>query len=350
MMKVLIIVGSSLRYCPYANFYIDILNENGIDFDVAFPNRANLNDHYSFSTIEYNWNDKRNKCLELLNYRKFILNVIKKESYDCVITMTTVISILFYRALKKMKIDYIVDIRDYTYEKYKLFYYFEKKAIKGAKRCFISSPGFRKFLPQDNYIDLFNAPNELSVTKRKFNKNGGDKPISISYIGTIAYPEQCEYLMRLVEKDKRFIFNLYGNDLNGDRISSFIRDNNLKRSRCFGGYKPIEKPEIIDKSDILFNAYGNNSELLLYALSNKLTDAVLYIKPVLNSPGTSMHEMLEGISFAIDLKNESSLDGLYNWYISLDNSAVEKKACEILLNIINTNSKAKKMVISTLEK
>ncbi len=349
-MRVLIVVGANIRYCPYADFYINILTNDQIPFDVIYPDKKNLDDVYEYSTISYKWNNNSNKLLEYNNYRKFVIKVIDKNQYNCVIILTTPLAVMFGTALKKRNIKYIVDIRDYTHENLRIYYYLERKAVKNSICTVISSPDFRKFLPLYNYLDIYNFPQSISNDDVEFMRRKDGKPIIISYIGTIAYPDQCEALMRLVENDTRFEFDLYGNDLNGSRVSEYITNNNFKRSRYFGPYKPEDKEKIIKKSDILFNAYGNNSPLLLYALSNKLTDATIYKKPVLNSPNTSMDKCLGGCSFAIDFNKTTSLDELYDWYNKLDSKIVQTTFKNLYKKIVSTNNSTRKKIRAYIQK
>lgn len=345
-MKVLICALNSLRYCPYVNFYIDICRNNKIDFCVLYPDRGMLKEHFDYSTIRFDWNHKGNNIIQLLKYRKFASKIINSDKYDYIIILTTGAAVLHAKELLKKKRHFLVDVRDYTRE-YNYFYYtIEKKIILQADDVVLSSPRFREFLPDRNYIDAFNVPKEIKDEKIKFNL---ERPIRIAYVGTIAYPEQCELLMRLVEKDERFRFELYGNDINGDRIKNFISDNHIKNSKYFGTYKPEKKEEIIINSDILFNAYGNNKPLLRYALSNKLTDAAMYKKVVLNSPDTCMDELLGECSYAIDLLKEENLDGLYEWYENINPLEVEKYLNKLLMKIISTNSEASKRIKSSFE-
>lgn len=347
-MKVLICTNNSLRYCPYANFYIDLCQDNDIEYCVMYPDRGNLKEEYEFPTIRFDWDISRGTKIQLLEYKKFASRVIKKNEYDFIIALTTGVAVLLSDNLLKRHGQYLVDIRDYTHENNWMYYQIEKKVIKHANCVVISSPYFREFLPDRDYIDVFNAPSSIksisSMNKKRL------PPIIISYIGTIAYPEQCERLMKLVEKDHRFRFNLYGNDLNGDKIESYIRKNRLKNSKYYGPYLPERKPEIVQNADILFNAYGNNSPLLKYALSNKLTDAAMYLKVVLNSPDTCMDKILGVGSFPIDLEKAKNLDDLYNWYIKLDPSRIQIHLQTIMDRIINTNQNAINRIVDVLQK
>lgn len=253
---------------------------------------------------------------------------------------------LLSRALLKKNRKYIVDVRDYTREDNFAYKFIEDKVIRRAKGVLISSPDFREFLPKRDYIDIYNASGSIE-SKEEVNINCSI-PIKIAYIGTIAYPEQCEKLMVLVEKDERFRFDLYGNDLNGSRIENFIKKNNLKGSHYWGSYQPIEKPGIIRNTDILFNAYGNRTPLLKYALSNKLTDAAIYKKVVLNSPDTCMNKLLGNCSYPIDLDTEIDLNKLYEWYSGLDVKDTQEYLDGLLRKIITTNGNAYKKVTKLL--
>ena len=345
-MKVLICVNNSIRFCPYAYFYINFCRDNNIDYCVLYPDRGELKEEFEFSTIRFEWDKKRSTAIQLLKYRNFASKIIKNSNYDYIMVLTTGAAVLLSNALMKKNVRYLVDVRDYTREHNWFYYHVEKNVLKRAECVFISSPEFRKFLPEREYVDVFNASVKLESTKIFTKKL--TLPIVIAYIGTIAYSDQCERLMKLVEKDSRFRFYLYGNDLHGNRIENMIRSNNYVNSKYFGSYLPEQKADIINKSDILFNAYGNDSPLLKYALSNKLTDAAIYKKLVINSPGTYMNEMLDNCSYAIDLVNESSLDGLYEWYMSIEPQIVDAKLNDLLEKIVFTNNSATKKLSKLL--
>lgn len=348
-MKVLIVAGTNLRYCPYANLYIDLFEEQDIAFDVLYANRNSIEENYDFSTVVYKWNNRCNKYIELMNYRRYILNYINKNSYTCVILLTTVIAVALSSSLKRMNIKYIVDIRDYTHEDLLPFYILEANSINNAECCIISSPRFREFLPKHDYIDVYNAPRYIASQTDGLRKNDGSTPIRIAYIGTIAYPNQCIKLMELVERDERFVFELYGNDINGNLIDTYIKQHALNRSRFNGPYEPKDKHEIIQSSDILFNAYGNDSPLLRYALSNKLTDAVMYYKPVLNSPETCMHATLSYCSYAIDFEDTLDLEQLYEWYNELDETEFNRTCNDIVARIQDVNERARTYVLDEIK-
>lgn len=347
-MNVLICVNNSLRYCPYVNYYTKICEENGHTYSVIYPDRGNLKEVAPYNTIRFAWNEKRSSAIQLLQYSFFASKELMSKKYDFAIVITTGAAVLLARALEKNKGKFILDIRDYTRENNWIYYLIEKRIIRKARCVVLSSPYFREFLPEHDYLDIYNVPASVNEERRFRKREKGT--IIISYIGSIAYPVQCESLMKLVEEDDRFRFYLYGNDLNGDRISKHINEKGYKHSKYFGPYAPDEKEKLICETDILFNAYGNGSKLLEYALSNKLTDAAIYKKVVLNSPRTCMDKELKGCSFAIDFTNSTDLNKLYEWYINLDSVLVENSLHNLLMKILRTNKETEMRIKQELSK
>ncbi len=339
-MKVLVIAPNSLRYCPYAFFYIKLLRANAIDFDVVYADRYQLKEQFDFSAISFPWDPAKSRISQFLAYRKFLSRIAKRDQYDKVIVLTTLMAVLVNDILiKRFKNNYIVDVRDFTYENIFLYRVFEKKAIQNSSATLISSSRFTDFLPAFDYVPIYNVPDVLD-SDSTFEKKSRGEVITIGYVGSIAYRSQCEKLLRLVERDDRFRFALHGNDMSGDYFETLIKNEGITKTEYFGSYLPSEKPSIIEKCDILFNAYGNGSPLLLCALSNKLTDAAIYKKAVLNSPGTFMHEKLGICSYASDLNDASDLDGLYEWYMNLNAEEVGRHYCDLIQEIKETNSRA----------
>lgn len=344
-MKVLIIAPNSLRYCPYTFFYIDILKKRNIKFDIVYADRHKLNEAYDFQAISFKWDSSKSKINQFWNYRKFLNHIIFEKKYDKVIALTTIIAVLINDILiRKFKNNYIVDVRDFTYENNFLYRIFEKRVIQNSNTTLISSSRFTDFLPKFPYISVYNVPQNFNFEKIKKKETKRNNIIKISYVGSIAYKTQCEKLLYLVERDDRFRFELHGNDMSGDYFQNLIKNKNIKNTKYFGPYTPIEKSMIIEESDILFNAYGNQSQLLRCALSNKLADAAIYKKVVLNSPNTFMHEKLGICSYAIDLNNVHDLNGLYEWYINLDEEKINEHLNCLIDDIKNTNLNAIKYI------
>lgn len=133
----------------------------------------------------------------------------------------------------------------------------------------------------------------------------------------------------------------FGTSTKEEQMRRAIDGFDCERIIFHGAYSAAEKESILQKVDILFNAYGNGIPLLDYALSNKLYDSLIYKKPILTCPGTYMTEMAGPFAYPIDLSRETSLDALYNWYMKVDGSKAVGYAENRMASIVLENSVTK---------
>lgn len=344
-MLVGIIAANKLRYSPYVFYYVDILKKLNIEYEILVPQRnKKVKDIDVDSVHEFEWNDHKHS---IINYMKYCHDV-KRYSvnrFDFMIVLTTNIAVFSSNWLKKyFDKKYIIDIRDYTYENNKVFYMLEKRAVLHAALRVISSSKFQYFLPQNEYLICHN--NTWPEQKKDFSVKLEilKEKIVIGYVGAVAYRSQCEKLIDLVQKDTRFEFHVYGDGIAQKDLINYANKIQCDRIKFFGRYLPEEKEKIIMKIDVLFNAYGNDSPLVNYALSNKLYDALYFEKPVLNSPNTFMSEMCGPLSYEIDLDKEKSLTGLFKWFEGLDKEVVHEYSNRKYMNIIEEEQKTKSKI------
>ncbi len=314
-----IIAFNNIKYCPYIKPYTHILDEMNIKYNIIYFDRDGV-DEKDDVLIPVSWNKEKSKIYNFLIFSQIVKRIIKNINYDKLIVLTTVPGILLFPVLLGKYIhNYLIDIRDYTFEKYFLFRFLEKLLIKNAKVRVISAPGFRKFLPDSNYVMCHNTTYDFSI-KNKLVKS--DNLIVIGYIGSISYANQCKVLIDLVKNDTRFCFYFYGNDVTGNTITNMISEANCDRIKYFGAYEPKDKDKLIQSVDILFNAYGNNEDKLIYAISNKFYDSIFYKKPMITSPNTDMSLLLDVFSYDID-SNTKSLDEVYAWYQGINDEKMD---------------------------
>ncbi len=342
-MRVAIVAFNNVRYSPYIKTYSNYLDENGISYDVIFPNRNNIPEFLGENTYAVQWDKKKHKALNFIKFRSEVIRILKKNKYDFAFVLTTIPAVLLSNFLiKHYKGRYLVDIRDYTYEKIAFYYQLEYKVLKNAKVRVISSPGFKNFLPNLQYYLCHNTSYDFSKAVKTFKKQEGGH-IIIGYIGSIAYAEQCKKLIDLVVKDERFSFYFYGNESSGDTVRTYIKEVDNARIKYMGSYEPAQKNGIIQGVDILFNAYGNESKLVLYALSNKLYDSFFFKKPLLTSPNTSMSEIASKYSFDID-NNTLNLNSMYDWYNNINGGEMSKYMTRVLMKYSNDMTAFKDML------
>jgi len=332
--KVSIIAFNNLSKSPYINVYADFCRNKGIECEVVYPNREGVHETAEYPLVAFPWNAAKHKLVNFLAFRRAAIQYLKQTTPDFVIILTTMPAVLLSSYLSRhYKGRYLVDIRDYTYENVRPYYLLEKLAIDNSAMNVISSPGFRKFLPNADYSLCQNINADYAQGSGRTFQCAAEKGITIGYVGSIAYKKQCMRLIRLVEKDERFRFYMYGNENGDSQISDYLAKNPCDRIKAFGPYKPSEKVGIMQNVDILFNAYGYGNKLLDYALSNKLYDSFYMRIPLLTSPKTAMSEEAGAFSYDIDLENETSLDSLYKWYCGIDGKAFETYSIKYLKQV-----------------
>lgn len=333
-MKVSIIAFNNLNKSPYVNIYADFCKKMGMEYEVIYPNRSGSAESVEHPLVPIFWDPAKKKMVNFLRFRREAIRHLNKASSDFVIVLTTMPAVLLSTYLsKKFRGRYLVDIRDYTYEHVKPYYLLEKLAIRHAAMNVISSPGFRKFLPEGQYRLCQNVSAAYAQGQGGAFDPKGKDTLTIGYVGTIAYKTTCMQLFHLVEQDPRFRFFLHGDEAGDDCLAKYLAAHPCDRIQMFGAYRPEEKVGIMSGVDILFNAYGNGSKLLDYALSNKLYDSFYMRIPLLTSPDTAMSEEAGPCSYDIDLERETSLDGLYDWYHRVDSAAFDAYATDYLKQV-----------------
>lgn len=336
-MKVGIIAANNIRYSPYIFFYTDMLDKMGVAYELIIPDRTNVQDAYAGVLHILPWNQNVPTAVSYALYAQQVKKVVKRQKYDALIILTTVNAAYLALWLKKhYRGKYIVDVRDYTHENIKPYFKLEGIAVRNSLMNVISSRKFMEFLPKADYHVCHNFPGE-SLREENIPFRKAEGTIKIGYVGALGYVDQCKKLMQLVAADSRFSMDFYGYSHNESILKEFAQSLNCDTILFHGPYIAKEKAEIIQKTDILFNAYGNGSPLLDYALSNKLYDALIYKKPILTSPGTFMTEMGGPLAFPMDIPNAQDLSNLYDWYSVLDADTLCRYADETMAAVIREN-------------
>lgn len=357
MKRVGIVFFQNIRYAPYIKYYTNLLDGIPyVEYDLIYYNRdRSLNEPNGGKFIPVPWigkgtnaASKIEKAFNFIYWRFYVTRLLRQKKYDFIIVIMTTAGVLLERYLSQnYKGKFIFDIRDYTQEHIKSFYQAEERLVKHSSLNVISSPGFKEFLPSAKYIMCHNLSDIQGGEAMLFQRTNV-KPIQISYIGSISYEKQCIQLMHLVDKDQRFSFKFYGNENTSHQVSKEVNRLGNPRIQMMGPFLPSDKKRIYGESALVFNCYGNKHSLVLYAISNKHYDGALYKVPVLNSPGTIMDKMAGEFGYALDLEHLSNLNGLYDWYMALDENAYNKYAASVINNANKENQITADLIVSAI--
>ena len=153
-MKIALIIPANRWFCPYLNIYTKILDNNNIQYDVILWDREkNEAEHeHEFHFISRFQKNKIEKFISYFLYAKFIKKQVRKENYSKLIIFTPQVGIFISNFLKKYyKNSYIFDYRDLSIEQNRFFTRYFKRVLTNSFANIISSPGFKKYLPEEFY-------------------------------------------------------------------------------------------------------------------------------------------------------------------------------------------------------
>ena len=331
-----------LQYCPYLDRYLQRIATFNQKYIVYYWKRSNYDANYpanfkSFNHYSSLTKSKFQKLFDFLLFRRWLKKNIKMDSVDKIIVLSTLSGILIFDLLLSNKDKYIFDIRDYSYEHNKLFYFIEKKMIYSSNFTVISSKGFKKFLPDYEYIIGHNFnPKYLSKKKYIYIKHG--YPISIVWNGVMRYFDfQKEYIDRL-KNDSRFELYYYGDGPELDKYIRYCKANHINNVHFFGRYDNDEKEKILAKADFLNNCYGSkyNENETKYAISNKFYDGIIFHIPQIVEPNSFKSELVRKHCIGVSLpSDELFADKLAEYYYTLDENTFNSDCDKLVQEVKN---------------
>lgn len=347
-----------LKYCPYMKRYIERLEQLKIDYKVYFWNRANENlqlteKYVSFNSFSNLSKSKVFKFWDFFKFRSWLIKRMKSDKPEKIIVLSTMTGIVLSSFLLKNSIEYIFDIRDYSYEHVKFFYRIEKKVIEKSRFTTISSKGFKQFLPEHRYVIAHNFNRNDVVENAKFTKQSGK--LSFVWNGVVRYFEfQKQYLMAL-KNDARFEIIYYGDGPELNLYKKFCQEENIQNVIFAGAYNNKDKYQLLKNASILNNCYGfvENSwkqNKVKYAVSNRFYDGAVYHIPQIVEPTGFKKEWTRntqiGESF---LPNDNFADKVYNWYMSINPEVFDRHCDEVLQDVMQEDDEFISMIDSFIK-
>ncbi|MGB6780145.1 MAG: hypothetical protein WBE33_15435 [Planococcus citreus] len=328
------------------NFDIIYWDQHGIDEECGAQR------YYKFEYKMYNKNNKASKLIGYLKFKNYVEKIIKTNKYDKLIILPTQAGLLISNLLlKKYKNNYLIDIRDYSGEKNKLIYRWEKKLIDNSALAVITSPAYKKFLPPSTYVLSHNTTlidtEQISLFRSKTNSH--EEKIVVSCIGSIRFIEQFEKVIEKFKNDSRFELRFIGRG--SEKLEDYLIRNSIENVKLIGRFESAETINYYLETDIIMNLYGNNNPYLDYALSNKLYYAANLGIPILVSPNTFMEEITlnNGIGIVGDTSDSDLVNKVYENYTKIDWDIFYKNCNKFIEEVKNDEDYLRKEVIRFLD-
>lgn len=323
---VAIILGSNIHWAPYFYRYEKILNDLDISFDLIFWNREGLKEQTSGNCISWDVPDVSNnkdpkKFFKFLGFSHFVEKQIRQHSYSRLVFLGThgcAVSFCSNYLAKYYKSKMWIDIRDDEYEWFPPFYWGECKSIAASYATTISSYKYTTFLPKHDYLMMHNIDPNWEAYIKEYHKVPSDV-IRISFIGNVRYFEQNVAIIKILGNDQRFRLQYFGSG--SEKIQAYCEEHGITNTEFHGRFPQEDTLSFYCKTDIINNAYGNDTLNLQTALSNKLYYGLMFHLPILVSEKTFMEEITKKYGFGYAFtETQEFANGLYTWYQQMRNN------------------------------
>ena len=333
-MKVCIIGFSTIELSPYMEKYIKLLGKTEVEYFSISRELGHKKCTVIKNGASYQINCRKRKffllkLLEHLKWKNNVIKILKKEKPNRLVVLTQYPAFFLRKILlNDYKEKYYFDVRDYN----KLFTKrFIKTIIDNSIYTFISSEGFRKWLPSsDKLVVNNNLPQEIVYFQN--HKIDYKSKISIAYFGAFSYLEENINLLKIVGNNKKYEIVYAGFGEIEKDLKKFCELNNFSNVLFLGKFKREDKTKLYSNICLINAIYGCKSMLTTTALPNKFYDSLAYRIPIVASKGTYLGEIIEKekIGFTVNLDLSDFEDNI-NSFINDYNDSLFNKKCEMLL-------------------
>lgn len=303
MKKIAIIVPANIFRAPYINYYVNILEKEDVNFDIISWDKEGIKeDGLQFKTKMSNEDNPLKKFYYYYKFKKFVERKLILKNYDYVIVHTLQLNIFLQKFLyKKYKGKYIVDIRDYSI--FNIFKRKLKKILKNSRQNFISSEGFKKWLPKNiNYTLSHNT--DLQNIQIVETKDFIEEKLIFSTIGSLRDKKLTLDIIKSLKNSTKIELNFFGDGPISNELKK-IKSNNFK---YYGKYTKNQEQEFYKKSNlinILLPKDNINSRTLM---PNRFYNALLFGKLIVATEGTYLGDIIKEYNLGIVIE----LDNIYN--------------------------------------
>lgn len=355
MKKILIIGFTKIKYMPYLSLYKEIIN--GQDVSLLYWDRDETEDieiyenltKYPFRRCQQDQIFKPFKILNFFRFKHYVINHLKKNSYDYIIVLSTLPGVLISNCLlNEYRKRYVFDYRDVTLEKYPFFRTRVQKLLFNSKLNISSSVGFQQFYKKSKFHIVHNYDN---INGNDYQSKSSSDKIRIGFIGFIRQFRFNKKIISIFSNDETFELHYYGREQKvAKQLSQYVALNNINNVIFHGSYLPKEKPSIYSNIDIINNLYENDYATK-YAMGNKFYDGIKFKLPQICNKGSLMGNLVESynIGITIDLNLPNVKQYLIDYYNNFDKLLFNLNIEKIEKAIISENQSSMEKLSEALK-
>ncbi|WP_447952001.1 hypothetical protein [Chryseobacterium koreense] len=353
-MKIGLVVPGNLWFSPYVCIYTDILNERNIEYDIISWNRdgSDKNVDTAFN-LNIHTLKRYQKIIPFLKYLSFIKSTIERNKYEKLIIFGSQTALLLYPFLKKKYgKKFVLDFRDLSIEQLPILNFLFEKVIKISSLNVISSVGFKKYLPETDYLISHNI-SASSFNDRKSQtetSNVHSDLINVLTIGSIRdYESNLEVVKALANKED-IQLSFVGKGEASERLRKYTVENKI-HNVCFHGFYKKDDEALYIKNTTFLNIYYPQIKSHTSALSNRFYNGLIYNKPMIVTSNSVQGNFVEQYNLGVSVNNCDNLDEKLRKFRSefhetKFNSSAEKLLEDFMVDYVNFKEEILKFLLT----
>lgn len=353
-MKIGIITPANLWNCPYVDIYRRILDRENVPYDIITWCRDGKDEE---GCIQYkskrSLNNQFQKFISYFSFAFFLKKVLRINRYDKLIVFTPQAGIFISSFLKKYyRGKYIFDYRDLSIEQK---WYFKRsffRLLDNSAANVISSPGFKRCLPQRDYLLSHNFDVNAvkqAIGTRDETKFGSEDNIDVLTIGGIRDYSSNVQVLDSLANNSRFNIRFVGKGRAAILLEEHCKQGQINNVSFVGFYRKTEEAIYI-KSATFINIFYPRIITHDTALSNRFYNSLIYRKPMIVTKNTCQGDYAEIYDVGIALQDCSNLENELLSFMKQDYSAYADRCDKLLLGFLDDHRKFEKEVISFISK
>lgn len=347
-MKVALITPNNLWICPFVQIYTRFFDEVGIEYDIISWNREGRDE----PCVQYNYKPKSRNFLALLwaykKFASFVTKTVEKNAYDRLIVFTSQSAIFLNRFLShKYKGRYIFDYRDLSFEQKKFFRHSFANVLKHSFANVISSPGFKKYLPDGfEYIISHN----FNVEQVKLAIKNNSTPfrvddLSILTIGAIRKDMNIE-VMDALGNIPGTKLSFVGKGPASQSLECYAENKGFTNMVFKGFYDKEDEPKIISDCNFI-NIFYPQIPSHTTALSNRFYNSLIYKRPMLVTMNSTQGDYVEKYSVGLAIENCDNLyDAMHNYIQNINYHEYCQCCNKLLVDLLSDYNKWQEIITS----
>lgn len=359
-MRILMLGFAKQAHMPYVEFYRQVLAESDHELHLVYWNRdlkpePSLVDSdaikHEFRVYQEDEVSKWTKIISFLKYRGFAKRIIRADTYDLLIVLTTIPGILLADLLlTKFAAKYIFDYRDVTYEANPIYRTLVDRLVKKSFATFVSSDAFRPLLPLlDKVYTSHNLGLEVLESGEAKARKSRVGPIRIRFWGLIRHYDINRAMIDRLANDARFELHFHGREQNtGNMLRQYCQAQGVENVFFHGPYE--NRFSIAAETDLLHNIYENDAQMGR-AMTNKFYDGIALRIPQLTQAGSFAASVVSdcGVGLACDPYLTSFATQVFDYYTSISWDEFERKCRSQLDTVLNEYNRGADVVRSVAE-